>query len=106
VSPTPNPFDAVLDALAQLQRQVAAIQAKLDALTPSAPSAPAQGLQRPMFGVEIDRMYHLRKGSAKRAAKAGYLKGIMRRGRGGPQLVVMPADVQRWLDAGMKIPRW
>jgi len=58
-------------------------------------------LSTPLPAVEIDRRFHLRKGTTRRAIDAGRLKGCIRRGRGGRQAWIMPAEALDWFNAGL-----
>lgn len=58
-------------------------------------------LPSPLPAVEIDRRFHLRKGSTRRAVEAGRLRACIRQGRGGRQAWIMPADAEAWFLAGV-----
>ena len=58
-------------------------------------------LPSPLPAVEIDRRFHLRKGTTRRAVDAGRLRGCIRQSRGGKTCWVMPASALAWFEAGM-----
>lgn len=57
-------------------------------------------LESPITSGELDRRFHLRHGTASRAARLGGLKACLRRGRGGIQAWIMPSDALAWFHAG------
>ena len=50
-----------------------------------------------------DDFFHLRKGTAIRAARNGQLKAVFRRGRGGMQAWAFPEDGDDWFARGLPI---
>lgn len=58
-------------------------------------------LPSPLPAVEIDRRFHLRKGTTRRAVEAGRLRACIRQGRGGRQAWIMPADAEAWFLANL-----
>ena len=54
---------------------------------------------RPM--AYFDDFFRLRKGSAMRAARAGLLRAVFRRGRGGMQAWAYPEDGDDWFARGL-----
>ena len=62
---------------------------------------PLTDLPRPIPASSLDSHYRLRKGSTTRAARNRILPAIFRRGRGGMQCWVLPADAEKWFHAGL-----
>ena len=61
-------------------------------------------LAHPIPASKLDSHYRLRKGSANRAARAGLLVAVFRRGRGGQQCWVLPASAEKWFLDGLPTP--
>jgi len=58
-------------------------------------------LPTPLPAVEIDRRFHLRKGTTRRAVDAGRLRGCIRQGRGGLTCWILPENALAWFHEGM-----
>lgn len=65
------------------------------------PPTPLTEIPRPIPASRLDSHYRLRKGSALRAARAGLLAAVFRRGRGGQQCYVLPASAEKWFLDGL-----
>jgi hypothetical protein len=53
----------------------------------------------------FDDFYRCRKGTAMKAARAGLLKAVFRRGRGGIQAFAFPEDGDEWFARGLPIEK-
>ena len=58
-------------------------------------------LQSPLPAVEIDRRFHLRKGTTRRAVENRRLTGCVRKGRGGMTCWIMPENALAWFHENM-----
>lgn len=68
----------------------------------SLPSLPTPiVLQKPVPAAEIDKQFHLRKGTTRRAIDSKRLLGCIRQGRGGLQAWVFPTDAHAWFLEGL-----
>ena len=58
-------------------------------------------LPSPLPAVEIDRRFHLRKGTTRKAVNAGRLRTCIRPGRGGLTCWILPESALAWFHAGI-----
>ena len=59
-----------------------------------------ESLPIPLPAVEIDRRFHLRKGTTRKAVNAGRLRACIRPGRGGLTCWILPESALAWFHNG------